>query len=84
MSEFHSQSSKFCFHFQIDREERGVAGILVKGPGLQLVNRLAAPKDTHTSCPAVGACSVFVSFMCVFIIYVPIGMLGVIDIWRAK
>lgn len=82
---FHSQSSKLCSPpFLVGREERGVAGMLVEGPRLQLVNRLAVPKGTHPSCPAVGARSVCVSRMYVFIICVPIGLRRLIDIWRAK
>lgn len=61
-----------------------MAGMLVEGPRLQLVNRLAVPKGTHSSCPAVGARSVCLSFMYVFVICVPIGLRRLIDIWRAK
>lgn len=61
-----------------------MAGRLVEGPRLQLVNRLAVPKGTHSSCPAVSACSVYMSFMYAFVICVPIGLHRLIDIWRAK
>lgn len=61
-----------------------MAGVLVEGLRLQLVNGLAVPKATLHLCPAVSVCSVFMSFMYVFIIYVPIGIHRVINIWRAK
>lgn len=81
---FHSQSSGFCSPFLVDREERGVAGVLVEGLRLQPVNRLAVLKETHSLGPVVRACSVFMSSMDVFVIYVPIGIHRVINVWRAK
>lgn len=56
----------------------------LKGPDLQFVSRWAVPGDPCLVCPAVSACSVSVSFMSVFVIYVPISIHKVTNIWRAK
>lgn len=51
---------------------------------LQLVNKLAVPKDICDLCPAVSVCSVFMSFMYVLVIYIPLSIHRVTDIWRAN